>query len=201
MSSRSKRISDLKSRIIQALTTLVLILLGSQFYSNWRIYNTVEDFQCHLPPDITKGGVVRVNEFYPHEVYGFVREINQQTRRCEKNCAVDYENNINAYGYYYTEKYKAELLKNAKRNVQKDKGRVRYVSEYGVYRPSKVIDLGNNTFVVNLEVTETTYVGAKKVKEGTYRYPYVVGKVDVDRQRNPWKLQIAGLNGNVERLK
>ena len=200
LTSRAKRRSDLKNRIIQFLTTFVVILIGTQLYTNMKLYDTVEDFQCHLPPDITKGGVVRVNEFYKHEVYGFVREIHQQIRRCETDCSKDYENNIHAYSHYYTESYKTQLLNNAKKNELRNKGRVRYASEYGFYNDDKVEAFGNNTFLVKLEVKETTYVGDKKVKEAVYRYPFLVGKVDIDRQKNPWKLQIGGLKGQTERI-
>ncbi|WP_052447982.1 DUF2895 family protein [Vibrio rotiferianus] len=199
--NRSKRKSDLKDKIIRGLTVFVLVLLGMLGHAQYRLSLNNETFQCSVPPDLSRGGLVRVNEFYKHEVYAFAREIFQQTYRCEKDCSKEFEQNVNKYSNYYTHSYKPKLLAKAKVDRKRNKGRVRYVSEYGVYDDSKVDKLGNDTFLVHIDFREVEYIGTKKVRDAVVRYPLRVGKVDVDRQKNPWRLQIDGLKGNEARIK
>lgn len=198
--SQAKKETDRKDKIIRVLTIFVIVLMAMVANAQYLLATLPKDFECHFPPDLSKGGMVRVNEFQPHEVYAFALYLRQQTYRCEEDCAVEFDSNIKRYGYYYTDTYRPVLLSDAQKNESSNRKRVRSVGEFGSYTESKVTPLGNDTWVVYLDVIERETIGGKEVRRAVMRYPIRVVRHDVDRERNPWRLGIDGYFDEPKRL-
>lgn len=190
--SKAARESDRKDKIIRFLAIAVIFFTGLLGHAHYLLATLPQDFECHFPPDLSRGGTVGVNEFGKHEVYAFAHDIYQKVYRCESDCSKEFEDNVRAYGNYFTDKYRPELIAEAKRKETGNRRKVRSLTEYGIYNESKVVELGNDTWLVYLDVTEREYVGRKKTREAVIRYPLYIGKNDVDRDKNPWRLAIDG---------
>ena len=202
MNIKSKAIkeSDRKDKVIRGLTIFSVILMGLVIHAHWLLATLPKEFECHFPPDLSRGGMVKVNEYQRHEVYAFAYNVYQQINRCEEDCATEFQKNIRKYGYFITDTYRPQLLNFAKRNESSNRRKVRGISEYGIYSDDKVVPLGNNTWVVYLDVNERELIGGKVVRNAVMRYPILVKKYDVDREKNPWRLAIAGMKGQPKRL-
>lgn len=200
MKSKAIKESDRKDKVIRGLTIFAVILLGLVLHAHWLLATLPKEFECHFPPDLSRGGMVKVNEFQRHEVYAFAYNVFQQINRCEQDCAVELQNNIRKYGYFVTDSYRPQLLNMAKINESDNRRKVRGISEYGAYSDSKVVPLGNNTWVVYLDVVERELIGGKVVRDAVMRYPLIVTQYDVDREKNPWRLAIDGMKGQPKRL-
>ena len=198
--SKAKKESDRKDKVIRVLTLFCLFLLGLVTHAQWLLATLPKEFECHFPPDLSRGGMVKVNEYQLHEVYAFAFKIYQQVYRCEEDCGVEFDKNIRKYGYFITDSFRPNLMSEAKNRESYNRRRVRSISEYGTYSDSKVIPLGNGVWVVYLDVYEKESIGGKPVREAVMRYPVVVTRYDVDRERNPWRLAIDGLKGTPKRL-
>ena len=200
MKSKAIKESDRKDKVIRSLTIFAVILLGLVLHAHWLLATLPKEFECHFPPDLSRGGMVKVNEFQRHEVYAFAYTIYQNLNRCEQDCAVEFEANIRRYGYFVTDSYRPQLIKLAKAKESDNRRKVRGITDYGAYSDSKVVPLGNNTWIVYLDVVERELIGGKVVRDAVMRYPLIVTKYDVDRERNPWRLAIDGMKGQPKRL-
>lgn len=198
--SKVKNESDRKDKVIRALTIFSVILLGLVLHAHYLLATLPKEFECHFPPDLSRGGTVKVNEYQRHEVYAFTFRIWQQLYRCESDCSTEFEANIRRYGYFLTDSYRPALMAEAKRREQDNRRRVRSVSEVGRFSDDKVVPLGNDVWIVYLDIKEVESIGGRPVREAVMRYPVIVSRFDVDRERNPWRLAIDGLQGNPTRL-
>ena len=200
MKSKAIKESDRKDKVIRGLTIFAVILLGLVLHAHWLLATLPKEFECHFPPDLSRGGMVKVNEFQRHEVYAFAYNVYQQLNRCEQDCAVEFQDNIRKYGYFVTDSYRPQLMNLAKVKESDNRRKVRGISEYGAYSDSKVVPLGNNTWIVYLDVVERELIGGKVVRDAVMRYPLIVTKYNVNREKNPWRLAIDGMNGQPKRL-
>ncbi|HDS1208459.1 TPA: DUF2895 family protein [Shewanella algae] len=195
--NKPKRARDLQDKVIRFLTIVLLgslVLLG---HAHYRLSVMPSEFECQVPPDLSNGATIKVNEQRKENLYALAFMIHQKTFSCKSDCATDIPSNIRDYGYYYTTEYRTELLKNT---YSRDRGKERTISEQGHYSESKVINRGANTWVVFIDVNVKDYIGGRKVRDAVIRYPYIIVKGDVDREKNPWRLQIAGKEGTERRL-
>jgi len=199
--SKAKKESDRKDKVIRALTIFALVLLGLVGHSHFLLATLPKEFECHIPPDLSQGGMVKVNEFQKHEVYAFAYKIYQQLYRCESDCSVEFGKNIRKYGYFLTDNFRPKLLSKATELEGYNHRRVRSVTEFGIFSEDKVVSLGNNVWIVYLDVEEKEHIGGKQVRNAVMRYPLVITKFDVDRERNPWRLGIDGMKGQPKRLR
>ena len=200
MKSKAIKESDRKDKVIRGLTIFAVILLGLVLHAHWLLATLPKEFECHFPPDLSRGGMVKVNEFQRHEVYAFAYNVYQQLNRCEQDCAVEFQDNIRKYGYFVTDSYRPQLMNLAKVKESDNRRKVRGISEYGAYSDSKVVPLGNNTLIVYLDVVELELIGGKVVRDAVMRYPLIVTKYNVNREKNPWRLAIDGMKGQPKRL-
>lgn len=200
MQSKAVKESDRKDKVIRGLTIFSVFLFGLVAHAHFLLATLPKEFECHFPPDLSRGGMVKVNEYQRHEVYAFAYQIFQQLNRCENDCAEEYEANIRKYGYFLTDEYRPQLFTEAKRLQNDNRRKVRSVEEYGRYSDDKVQPLGNDVWVVYLDVTEKELIGGKVVRNAVMRYPIVVSRFDVDREKNPWRLGIDGYKGLPKRL-
>ncbi len=198
--SQAKSESDRKDKVIRALSLFAIILLGLVMHAHFLLATLPKEFECHFPPDLSKGGSVKVNATPRHEVYAFALMIYQQTYRCEYDCAVDFNHNLRRYGYFFSDAYRLKLLKQAKALAGHNRRRVRSIAEFGRYAENKVVPQGNGVWVVFLDVLERELIGGKPVRKAVMRYPLIIARSDVDREKNPWRLVIEGLRGQPQRL-
>ncbi len=201
ITSRAIKESDRKDRVIRVLTIFCSALFGLVLHAHWLLATLPKEFECHFPPDLSRGGMVKVNEYQAHEVYAFALTLFQKIYRCEGNCGVEFSQNIRRYGYFLTDTYRPALLKQANQLSSHNRNRIRAISEYEGYDEAKVVPLGNDKWIVYLDVREKEYIGPKSVRDAVVRYPLVITRFDIDREKNPWRLAISGLHDKPTRLK
>ena len=201
INSKAKKESDRKDKVIRSLTIFCIFILGLLGHSHFLLATVPTTFELHLPPDLTRGGVVKVNEHQKHEVYALALDLYQKLYRCEKNCAQEFPENIRKYGYFLTDEYRPKLLKQAKNLHAYNSKKRRSISEFGVFKEEKVISLGGNRWVVFLDVNEKEFIGQKLTRDAVLRYPVLISTFDVDRDKNPWRLALDGLQSKAKRLK
>ena len=156
------------------------------------------------PPELRAGAVMGMDEVPDATIYGFALYVFQQLNRWQENGAKDYGENIYALQAYFTDRYRAELVADLKTRGAAGElsGRTRALAEapgHG-WRPGRVEDLGEGTWVVYLDARIEEHVNALRVKETDIRFPLRVVLHDVDPERNPWGLALDGYAVEPERL-
>jgi integrating conjugative element protein (TIGR03746 family) len=179
---------------------LLLALLGAGL--GW--HQAVEEQVLHIPPDLRAGAAVRPGEVPPASVYAFAYYLFQQLNRWPEEGSRDYGKQIFALSAYLTPAYRAALEQDLARRGKQGEllGRTRAVHEApsAAYSEARVEVLGNGSWVVWLDLQLIEHVKGLEVKNTTLRYPLRVVRRDVDRERNPWGLALAGYAETPRRL-
>jgi integrating conjugative element protein (TIGR03746 family) len=167
--------------------------------------NKMNDITVHYPPDIRSAVSMKAGEIPPHEVFNFALTILQQLNNWENNGAEDYPNNVERYRFYLTPKYRQKLRDDIELLSHGElRQRVRTFSpvQGESYDEEDVEILGDDAWVVWLDVhIEETVIG-ETVKDLKLRYPIRVVRYDTNRQMNPWQMALDGNKGlNAKPLK
>lgn len=192
--------SDKKDKIIRLLTILFLSALALNGFLNWLLVTKSDNLSVDIPPNFENGGTIKINERQPHILYDFAFNLTQKTKLCIEDCGEEEEANIRKYGYYFTPQYRKKSLKDAVKNQHRNRKRTRTIEEYTPYKKSKVERISSNVWIVNLELTITEKIGNKVVKNMNVKKPVKLVQVDIDRAKNPWRLQLANPTADMERI-
>lgn len=177
-------------RGVIGLQFLVLVLL----WYGW--HRAPEYLRIHVPPDLRSGAVMAVGQVPPATVYAFAHYIFQQLNHWPQSGDKDYGPAIFRLSAYLTPRYRAELeadlnqrgrrgeLAHRRRGVQELPG-------HG-YEERRVDVLGNDTWVVWLDLSISEWVQGMAVKQTAIRYPIRVVRYAVDPEINPWGLALDG---------
>lgn len=200
--SKSKAVAktDQKDKLIRVQTIFIIILFGMVVHAHYLLGTYPKEIEMHIPPDLSNGGVAS-REPLPHEVYAFAYQIWQKTARCEQDCSKEYGKNIRAFGHYFTDSYRNNLLSEASQLESQNRFRIRSIREARPYSREYVEKKSGSSWVVDLQVQEVERIGSKIVRDATVTYPIVVMKYDIDRQKNPWGLAIGGMEHKPVREK
>jgi len=179
---------------------LLLALLGAGL--GW--HRAVEEQVLHIPPDLRSGATLRRGEVPPANVYAFAYYVFQQLNRWPEEGSRDYGRRIFALSAYLTPAYREILELDLERRGRQGEllGRTRAVHEApsAAYSDARVALLGNGSWVVWLDVQIVEHVKGLRVKDTVVRYPLRVVHRDIDRERNPWGLALAGFAETPRRL-
>jgi len=180
----------------------LLVLVNFLLIIGW--ISAPSRLRVYLPPDLTQGALIKVNEVPKSTVYAFAYQIFTAINTWTNSGADDYKKNINAYKNYLSPKFYQELLEDcATRSTTGALGRQRLVtgvSSMG-YDPKDVEILGDGTWLVNMHLKIQETVNGSVVKDVTMDYPIVISRVNASIQVNPWGLAIQGYYKDPKRIK
>jgi integrating conjugative element protein (TIGR03746 family) len=158
----------------------------------------------HVPPDLRSGAILTLKEVPPPaNVYAFAFYIFQQLNRWPKDGARDFGRAIFRVSPYLTPKYRAELLSDLELKGRKGElaYRVRGVQEipgHG-FEERRVDILGDDVWIVWLDLDLFESVKGMTVKKTAIRYPLRVVRHAVDLEANPWGLALDGFSAEGPR--
>lgn len=203
MISRYRHEIDNARAHIVSLWLVIIILSVFLAYAFHGWSEAPKEIEVHVPPDLSKGVVMRVGDVPSPNVYAFAFYIWQQINRWHENGAEDYPKNLYRFSPYITPRFRAELLRDMKQRSRHGElsGRVRALMETpgSVYDDSKVKQAGNGAWEVELDTTVSESVSGMEVKRTRVIWPLRVVRYDVDRERNPWGLALDGFAGEGPR--
>ena len=157
----------------------------------------------HVPPDLRSGAILTLEEVPPANVYAFAFYIFQQLNRWPEDGARDFGRAIFRVSPYLTPKYRAELLSDLELKGRKGElaYRVRGVQEipgHG-FEERRVDILGDDVWIVWLDLDLFESVKGMTVKKTAIRYPLRVVRHAVDLEANPWGLALDGFSAEGPR--
>ena len=187
---------------------LVLLLLGSLGVVAYMAYGLVhlsDVRRIYIPPSFQAGLVLEGNEVPKATVFSFAITMWQQLHRWRRDGEKDYPANIDSLTNYLTPAFKARLYEDVKARkfgangaVNELRGRVRTVSlpENFSFNADLVRRLDDGSWEVALVLDLTETFEGLAIKQVRIRYPLWIKRFEVDWERNPWGLAIAGFTGD-----
>jgi integrating conjugative element protein (TIGR03746 family) len=161
--------------------------------------------EVYVPPDLRMGATIKPGEVPEPNIFAFAQLIHQQVKTWHRDGASDYINNINALTYYLTPDFKADLERDFQKRMTKRElsGRVRSNSlTSGMqYSDKRVKWIGNNRWVVYLDMHVIESIDSQPVRNVVIRYPIYVVKDDIDPVKNQWGLRLDGYQSRPRRLR
>ena len=174
----------------------VLVLFCIGLWIGWD--RAPQHITLHYPPDLRAGAVLGLEEIPAVNVYTFGYYLFQQLYRWPEDGADDYPRQIQRLAAYLTPHYQAALLADLESRGHRGElaGRTRAISQVAGhgFEPRRVEMIGDDTWIVwlDLEITET--VRGMTVKHTAVRYPLRVVRYAVDPEQNPWGLALDGFS-------
>ena len=186
-----------RDQVIRALYAALGVAGLAVAVLGWGWMRAADEVRVFVPPDLTDGVVVRADEPHAAHVYAFGFYLWQQLYRWPVNGAADYPARVAAYAAFLTPACRAELAADARERAAEVRGRERAVWAIpGMgYGRDKVVRRGPGSWVAYLDLHIAETLDGTLVKERLVRYPVRVVRYDADRQKNPWGLAIACLDG------
>lgn len=202
--NKPKSPADGKDKIIRMQTIIIVCLVLVNGYLGNALVSVPEEMEVYSPPDLSKGGTVGINVVPNHVAYAFAHNVMQQYLYCASDCKKEELEQVYKYGWFFTPECRAELetlAKNPRRQTE-NMNVVRQAAEAdgASYDSSKAVELPNSTWIVYLDLVVRSYIAGKLIDEPVYRYPVKVVRADVNRNKNPWRLQVDCFHGDPERL-
>ncbi|WP_185265972.1 PFL_4703 family integrating conjugative element protein [Halopseudomonas xiamenensis] len=180
----------------------VLVLACAAMWWGWN--QAPKDLTINIPPDLRSGSTQKWWEVPPSTVYAFSFYIWQQLNRWPVNGEADYQRNLHGLQAFFTPACRVTLNEEyeMRRSRSELRGRVRGVFEVPGrgYRPESIKILGQDTWIANLDLVINEQYAGVDVRDVYVRYPLRVVRADVDRERNPFGLQIDCFDGVPQRL-
>jgi integrating conjugative element protein (TIGR03746 family) len=191
LSSRDSHIWTL--RIGAILLALIVLGLLSIIYTKQNV------FRIQVPPDLSKGAIIKPGEYLPSNSYMFAHYVWREINDWKVSGKVDYSARIKTYECYVTPAFKRWLDKNySDKNTQGELDRTRIISTIRPYDPSMVIDMGNHTYRVELQMSLTESIKNSEVKSINIRYPMRV--VPDTRSCNAFGQSLDGFYSEPDRI-
>lgn len=162
------------------------------------IDNKQNDFNCHIPPDLSRGANIKPGELQAPNSYAFASNVWRSLNDWEHEGKVDYINNIKKYECYVTPTFFTWLKENAKQKEDAGElGRTRNLSMEDAYADGMSTPMGNNVFAVTLTTRVHERIEALPIKDIIVRYPLRV--VPDTRKCNAMGMALDGFYAQPER--
>lgn len=162
------------------------------------IHDKQNDFNCHIPPDLSRGAKIKPGELQAANSYSFASNIWRTLNDWEHEGKDDYINNIEKYECYVTPPFYTWLKANAKQKADNGElGRTRNLSMDDAYAEGMSVAVGDNVFQVSLTTKVHERVGSSTIKDIVVRYPLRV--VPDTRKCNAMGMALDGFYEQPER--
>lgn len=166
--------------------------------------NAPEDITVHVPPDLSEGVTLGLQDIPKPNVYAFAFYIWQQVNRWPDNGEKDYPKNLYSFQAYMTPRFRAELLRQLKQRGKRGElvGRVRALHAVPgvVYEDRRVDVVSDGVWIVWIDAIIEETVAGLEVKRTPIRYPLRVVRYEVDPEANPWGMALDGFSQDPVRI-
>lgn len=160
--------------------------------------------RIYIPPDISNGATLKVNEIPNALIYSFAYELWQEINYWPDDGAKNYPKNIHSYAAYVMPSFQTELLQEYNELVNSGQiQRQRYLQGISgaAFDTTSVKKLNADTWQVNLKVRLMEYKNNELVKDTEVLYPLKIVRHDISSSNNPYGLALAGFISPPIRLK
>ncbi len=194
MSNYNNLLAAKNQTIVVLCVALGLSVLAGGFAAvGWM--RSPEQLRVHIPPDLTKGAVLRPGDPGRSDVYTFAHYIWQQLYRWESDGAKDYEKQIHALRSYLTPACYQNRLDDAAVRVRRHElqKRARSVSEIPGrgYEGKRVhVQVAQQSWVVYLDLHIQETMMGEPIKNRLVNYPIQVVRFDGDPETNAFGLAV-----------
>lgn len=151
--------------------------------------------RIYIPPDISNGATLRVNEIPNPLIYSFAYELWQEINYWPEENGLNYTKNLKTYAAYLTPGFQQSLLQeDADLKAAGQIQRQRFIQGLSgaAFNPENVKKIGTDTWEVDLTVRLMEYKNNEPVKDVEILYPLKVTRRDVSQSDNPYGLALAG---------
>ncbi len=186
----------------QAIFIGLLFLLCAFFCIGWM--TAPSRLRIYIPPDISNGATLKVNQIPNPLIYSFAYEVWQELNYWPEDGSKDYPKNLRTFSAYVTQEFQSQLNQEYTELLSAGQiQRQRFIqglagSAYDIHSVKK---LNNNTWEVDLKVRLMEYKNNQLVKDTEIIYPLRIIRHDVSNSLNPYGLAIAGFITPPQRLK
>lgn len=202
--SRFRKIVDEQSAHITTLRVIILASVGVNLLLAYGWHSAPKELIVHQPPDLRSGSTRKATEIPPQSVYAFGFYVFQQLNRWPVDGEQDYWNRIHNLEAYLTpaflEAAKTDFEEKQARRELKLRQRAVHEVPGRVYAPSRVKIESPDSWIIYLDLQIVETYRGETIKNTAVRYPLRVVRYDVDPERNPFGLALAGFEYPPERL-
>lgn len=182
-------------------------LIGVSLLCLYLIYalkSTQQTLRVHIPPDLSAGASIGVDEVPKANVYAFAFYIFQQLNRWPSNGTAQYVSQQRALACYFTPSFADYLQRDALKKdamgelIDRERG-LQEIPGRG-YKEERVFVESGSSWQVFLDLDVRESFRGESVKQTFVRYPLRVVKYKVDPECNPWGLALDGYTEDPKRL-
>lgn len=188
---------------INTLRAVIAVVLAIAAAMWWGWQTAPERLQVHVPPELRTGGVLDADEVHPASIYTFALYMWQQAYRWDDDGREDYPENLRQLQAFMTPSMQQMMQEDfQRRDDEGELARTRAIREAPGrrYERERVEALGDDTWIVWIDVEIEEHVDGELVKHLRARYPLRVVRYDVDPQYNPWGLALDGFAGQPTQI-
>ncbi|PID63415.1 MAG: hypothetical protein CSB44_01995 [Gammaproteobacteria bacterium] len=199
MSRRSDFIVQQKTTI-NVLIFALLVMTTLLVYAMYIIATTRDNFTITIPPNMSSGAIVNVDEFNKSTVHAFAINTFRELNRWEDDGYVDYGRKIEALAPRFTAEFYEWLKEDMNRRNEEGElaDRTRYTLELdGAHHRDldeivEVVD--DSTWIVNVKITIVESIGGFEIKNRKVSYPLLVrrGNLSPTPDAGNWGLLLDG---------
>lgn len=196
-------IDNLREHILtlRAIVLILVVIIAGLCYSN----NRLKDVQrVHIPPDLSTGVTVKLNDVHKPTVYAFAINIFQYLNTWLKDGGEDYVTRTSELAAYITPSYMEWLKSDIDKRLRKGElqGRTRAIKLINgqIFDNNRVDKISAGRFVVWLDFNIDESQSGMIVKTTRIRYAIRVIAADISVEDNPWGLQLDGYEGNPKTI-
>ncbi len=157
------------------------------------LHLTQRRITVHVPPDLSRGSVLRAGEVPLPNVYAFALTVFQALNFWPRDGSTEYPALAEKYNCYCTPNFRRWLASNVQ--TKKRRGelqRSRGLFPLGGYSTGSVRRVAADTWEVRLDLGLREWVQNRVVKDVALRYVLRVTGFDVSAECNPWGLALDG---------
>lgn len=190
ISARDSHIWTLRMALV--IVSVVAVLLVAVLYSKQN------DFNCHIPPDLSRGSKIKPGDLQAPNAYAFASYVWRGINDWPNDGKKDYSANISKFECYVTPTFLKWIKDNAKEKSDKGElGRTRNLSIDDLYSDDMSQPIGNNVFTVALTTRVHERIEGLPIKDIIVRYPLRV--VPDTRTCNVMGMALDGFYAQPER--
>jgi integrating conjugative element protein (TIGR03746 family) len=186
---------DRDAALIRALRGVIglLFVLSLVLAAGWM--TAPSHFRIYIPPDISNGATIKINEVPNPLIYSFAYELWQEMNYWPQDGSQDYGKNLTVYAAYLTPDFQQALrqeLVDLKAAGQLQRQRFMQGISGAAYDAGNVKKISRDTWEVDLHVRLMEFKNNQPVKDIDMFYPLKITRREVSHQDNPYGLALAG---------
>ncbi len=177
---------------IRMRNRVIFLLLAMLFYALYKFANYPDKISIHTAPDISKSFVQKAGDVPLQTVYGFSRTIWETMQYCVKDCANEYQANLDKYRTFLTPQCYQELKDHFDNNQQLYTMRSRRLlpTEESDFSSERVKKVANGLWYTYQQYLLEDDINGIETRKQIMEYPITVRHSTSPTITNPWELEI-----------